>query len=473
MSPADVQAVLPEIWVAATALVVLGVDLFLRDSRQRALLVAIALVGLAGSASSILAFPDATTAFGGTFTRDAVTNALQLLTLAVAALAVLLSRDYLARTGLEAGEYYTLLLLASLGAMLMAAAGDLLLLFIALETLSLPLYVLAGYARTSRRSQEAGMKYFLLGSFASALFLYGVALVYGHTVSTKFAVIARAETGVLLQLGVGLIIVGLGFKAAAAPFHAWAPDVYEGAPMPATAFMSVVAKIGAFAALLRFLMFAAPLLAISWRPLIEVLAAVTILVGNLAALRQVSVKRMLAYSSVAHAGYLLMGVAAGSPGGLWGTTYYLFVYALMNLGAFAVLLFLTRDGAEADQVADLGGLSDRSPFLAASFALFMASLAGLPPTPGFLAKFYLFTASIQVGSLWLAIVGVLGSVISIAYYMRAAYAAYGGPTAADVTVARAPWAAAGLAVAVAVILFFAVLPGPLTAWAQQTAALLR
>jgi NADH-quinone oxidoreductase subunit N len=474
MFPAEVQTVLPEIWVAATGLLVLAADLFLTGSRQRALLVWISLVGLAGAAWALVGAQAGATAFGGTYTRDAAATVIQLVTVGTAALGVLLARDYLVRHGLEAGEYYALLLFAALGAMLMAGASDLLLLFMALETLSLPLYVLAGYARASRRSQEAGMKYFLLGSFASALFLYGVALVYGHSATTKFSGIAQGGAGPLLHLGVGLIVIGLGFKAAAVPFHAWAPDVYEGAPMPATAFMSVAAKLGAIAALLRFLYLAAPALIASWRPMIAVLAAVTILVGNLAALRQTSVKRMLAYSSVAHAGYLLIGVAAGSPAGRWGTAYYLAIYGLMNIGAFGVLLFLARDGGEADRITDLGGLADRAPALAAAFALFLASLAGLPPTPGFLAKFYLFTASVQAGDLWLALVGALGTVISIAYYMRAAYAAYGGADpAGGAAVVRAPWATAALAATAGLIIILSVWPGPLTRWAQQTAILLR
>jgi NADH-quinone oxidoreductase subunit N len=467
----DLRPLAPEIVVTATGLVILVGDTFVRDPRTRAAWVVLGLVGL-GAAGFLIATSPLQGPFGELYVRDGLANALQLVTLSVAAVGLLLARDYLARTGLERGEYYALVLFGTLGAMLMVAAQDLLMLFVALETLSVPLYVLAGFARDHRRSQEASLKYFLLGSFASGLFLYGVALVYGAAGGTGLRAVSEATSGVPLLVGVGLLVVGLGFKAAAVPFHAWAPDVYQGAPLPAAAFMSVLAKVGAVGALLRLLPGALGGLAASWQPLVAALAAATMVVGNLAALRQGSVKRMLAYSSVAHGGYALIGVAAGERG-VWSAVYYLAVYAFMNLGAFGTLVFLERAGWEADEVEDLHGFGERSPAAAAAFAVFMASLTGLPPTAGFLGKFYLFTAALDAGLLWLALVGVATSVVSVAYYLRAAYAAYAGQPRAGVRVVRAGWASAGLAVSAAATLLFGLLPGPLTTWAQQVALRLR
>ncbi len=462
---------LPEAVVAAAALAVLVGDVFVRGPQARDRWTVLGLVALATAGALVAAGGQGP--FGTLYTRDGLANALQWVALAVGGGGLVLARDYLVRTGLDRGEYYALVLFATLGALLMAASQDLLLLFVALETLSVPLYVLAGFARDNRRSQEASLKYFLLGSFASGLMLYGVALVYGATGSTGLQGLAAARPSFSLHVGVGLLVVGLGFKVAAVPFHAWAPDVYEGAPVPAAAFMSVLAKVGAVGALVRILPVTVPHLASAWQPLLAALAAATMVVGNLAALRQSSVKRMLAYSSVAHAGYLLIGVAAGNGTGAWGAVYYLAVYAAMKLGAFGVLALLERGGGEADELEDLRGLSDRAPGAAAAFAVFMASLTGLPPTAGFLAKFYLFTAALQAGLVWLAAVGVATSVVSAAYYLRAAYAAYTGPGRAGVRVPPAPWAAAGLGLSAAATLLFGLLPGPLTSWAQRVAVLVR
>ncbi len=467
----NLRPLFPELVITATGLVILMGDTFVRDPRTRALWVLLGLLGLAAAG-----FPIATGqlqgSFGDLYQRDGLADALQLITLATAGVGLLLARDYLARTGLDRGEYYALILFATLGSMLMVAVQDLVMLFVALETLSVPLYVLAGFARDQRRSQEASLKYFLLGSFASGLFLYGVALVYGAAGSTNFLVFSQASLSTPLLLGVGLLVVGLGFKVAAVPFHAWAPDVYEGAPLPAAAFMSVLAKVGAVGALLRLLPGAFGGLGNAWQPLVAALAAASMVVANLAALRQTNLKRMLAYSSVAHGGYVLIGVAAGERG-VWSVVYYLAVYAFMNLGAFGTLAVLERAGWEADEVEDLYGLGDRAPLTAAAFAVFMASLTGLPPTAGFLAKFYVFTAALEAGLLWLALVGVATSVVSVAYYLRAAYAAYAEHPRAGVRVVRAVWTSAGLAVSAAATLLLGLLPGPLTAWAQRVAVLLR
>ncbi|MDR5682856.1 MAG: NADH-quinone oxidoreductase subunit N [Armatimonadota bacterium] len=464
----ELRPLLPELIVAGTAIVVLFADLPLRGARSRVALVWLCLVGLGAAGVAIGAVrQEAVVVFGGMYLRDGLADLAQTVILVAAALAVLLARDYLVRTGLERGEYYALALFAALGAMLMAATRDLLMLFVAVEILSVPLYILAAFARPQRRSQEAGLKYFLLGSFAAALFLYGLAMIYGAAGTTDLIALADVAPGWMLSLGLGLVLVGLAFKVAAVPFHVWAPDVYEGSPMPAAAYMSVVAKVGAVAAMLRVLPLSLPALADLWQPLTAAIAAATMAVANLAALRQTSVKRMLAYSSVAHAGYVLIGVASGTPDGGWAAVYYLLVYTFMQLGAFGVLLLLERAGAEADEIADLHGLGDRAPALAAAFALFMASLTGLPPTAGFLAKFYLFAAAIDAGYMWLAIVGVVTSVVSVGYYLRAAYAAYTGEARATVRTLRGSWTAAGVALAAGAVVLLGVLPGPMTAWAVQ------
>lgn len=463
------RPLLPELLVAATATAVLFADLPLRTAAQRRILLWLSLGGVLLALWATLTELSSSVAFGGMVVRDGLTRVFGVLVLGVAAVGLVLSRDYLVRTGLERGEYYALVLFAALGAQLLAASRNLLVTFLALELLSVPLYVLAAFARHRRSSQEAGLKYFLLGSFASGVFLYGMALVYGQAGSLDLARIETAEDGLLLRLGTGLLLVGLGYKAAVVPFHAWAPDVYEGAPMPAAAYMSVIAKVGALAAMGRLVPVALPGLVDLWRPFVAVLSALTMVIGNLGALWQRNLKRMLAYSSIAHAGYLLVGIAAGTRTGLAASAYYLAAYALMQLGAFGVLVFLERMGLEADEVQDLGGLGDRSPALAAAFALFMASLVGIPPTAGFFGKFYLFLAALEADLGWLAVVGVLTSVVSVAYYLRAAYAAYAGEARAGVRVVGRGWTGAGVFAAALGVLLGGVLGGPLIQWMHQAA----
>ncbi|MDR5709352.1 MAG: NADH-quinone oxidoreductase subunit N [Armatimonadota bacterium] len=467
----DLRTLLPEILVATAATAVLFADLPLRTPVQRRLLLWLSLGGVFLALWATLSEAASTAAFDGMIIRDGLTRVFRVLVLGVAAVGLVLSRDYLVRTGLERGEYYALLLFSAVGAQLLAASRNLLLTFLALELLSVPLYVLAAFARHHRSSQEAGLKYFLLGSFASGVFLYGMALVYGQAGTLDLARLG-GEDGLLLRLGAGLLLVGLAYKAAVVPFHAWAPDVYEGSPMPAAAYMSVIAKVGAIAALARLIPLALPGLVDLWRPFVAVLSAMTMVVGNLGALWQRNLKRMLAYSSIAHAGYLLMGLAAGTATGLVASAYYLAAYALMQLGAFGVLVLLERMGLEADEVQDLGGLGDRSPALAAAFVLFMASLVGIPPTAGFVGKFYLFTAALEAGLGWLALVGVATSVVSVAYYLRAAYAAYADEGRPGVRVVGGWWAGAGVAVAALGVLLGGVVGGPVIRWVHIAAGVI-
>jgi NADH-quinone oxidoreductase subunit N len=479
----------PELIVAGTALLVLLADLWLPPAR-RGLLIAASLLGVTVAVVVGIGTPDGV-GFSGLFVRDGLTRVGQTVALAAAALGILVAPEYLRRFELDRGEYYFLVLASSIGAMLMAASRDLLMLFLSLETLSIPLYVLAAFARTSVRSQEAGMKYFLLGAFASGFFLYGVALLYGVAGTTRLpemaAALAQRPSSLSAAAGIGLLVIGLGFKAALVPFHTWAPDVYEGAPFPAAAFMSVVAKIGAFVALLRVFPVTLGALAGQWTLVLGLIAAVTMIVGNLAALAQTNYKRMLAYSSIAHAGYLLVGIAVATPGAISAVLVYLAVYAAMGTGAFAVAIALERSGQEADRIEDYAGLAARSPLLAAATGLFMLSLAGVPPTGGFIAKASVFLAAVEAGppGIALALLGLIASVVSAFYYLRVAYvmvagqpasevvAGANGPASVRVRLHASPLVNIALILAALAVAQVGVLPGPLASFAQQAGALLR
>jgi NADH-quinone oxidoreductase subunit N len=331
-----------------------------------------------------------------------------------------LSYHYLDKLKINHGEYYALILLATSGMMLMVSAVDFLTVFLGLELMSIPIYVLAGFDRRKLRSNESAMKYFLIGSFASALLLYGVALLYGATGSTSFAALRSGFDGesTLAVIGVGLVLVGFAFKISSVPFHQWTPDVYEGAPSAVTAFMSVTVKTAAVATLLRVVGMAFGPLDEALTNVVWVLAALTIVVGNVMAVIQDNVKRLLAYSSIAHAGYLLVGLVAGSPAGYSAVVFYLIAYTFMNLGAFAVVVALAQRGADCERIESFAGLAKSRPALAALMTLFLLALAGIPPTVGFFAKFSIFMAAVNAGEVPLAILGVLMSVVSVYYYLR-------------------------------------------------------
>lgn len=471
--PSDLRALLPELIVAGAALLILVGGTMLPPARQPLLRWA-AVAALAAALWAVLALgSDPAAVFSGMYTRDALTLVLQAAALAGALIALGLSGEYLDRTRLPASEYDALLLVAALGAMVMAGSRDLIMVFLGLETLSIPLYVLAALARDDLRSQEAGMKYFLLGAFSTVFFLYGVALIYGATGGTSLARLAAAADGLMLRAGIGLVLIGLAFKAAVVPFHAWAPDVYEGAPLPVTAYMAVIAKVGAFAALLRVFPATLGPAAAVWVGVLAALSILTMVLANLAALVQTSIKRLLAYSSIAHTGFMLIGIAAGTSQGAWGVAFYLLAYTFMTLGAFAVVLMVAKGGAEADQIADLAGLAGRAPALAAAMAVFMVSLAGLPPTAGFIAKLYVFTAALEAGQPALAIIGVLASVVSAYYYLRVAYTMFTGEPSAAVTPAGGRGVTVALVVAVVGVLALGIFPASATAFVQQVAQALR
>ena len=339
-----------------------------------------------------------------------------------AGVTLLMSSSYLEVEGLEAGEYYFLILCATLGMMFMASGVDLITLFIGLETMAVSFYVLVGFLKPNPRSNEAAVKYFLLGAFSLGVLLYGMSLLYGLTGTTSLQGIAEALRGqdvsLVMVLAVILVGAGMGFKIAAVPFHMWAPDVYEGAPTPITAFLSVGSKAAAFAMLIRIFVEGLPSLGEEWTLMFYILAVVTMTVGNIAALTQSNLKRMLAYSSIAHAGYLLIGVIVRTERGVAAMLVYLGVYLFMQLGAFAVVTAMRRSDVIGDELKDLNGLSKRSPLAAFAMLFFMLSLGGIPPTAGFMGKVWLFGAAIDAGFIWLAVIAVANSAVSIYYYLR-------------------------------------------------------
>ena len=423
----------------------------------------VSLLALAASAWAVLHVAhDKRSLFGGMFVHDPMTVFFTLLFCAIGGLSVLSSWDYLKRTKINQAEYYALLLTSVMGMIVMAASNDLITIFLGLELMSLSLYVMVGFRRTRLESTEAALKYFLLGAFASGFLLYGIALLYGATgtssLSRMGAFLADSPMlhNPLLLMGALLVFTGFAFKVAIVPFHMWTPDAYEGAPTSVTGFMSAGAKAAGFAALLRVTLRALGPVQPDWTHLLAVLAFLTMTVGNLGALLQNNLKRMLAYSSIAHAGYVLVAVAAGGPEGNAAAIFYLALYAFMNLGAFAVLTMLGRDRDERVLVSDLAGLGFRQPLLGIALTTFMLSLGGIPPTAGFMGKIVVFGAAIKHPALlWLVIAGVLNSVVSVFYYLRVTVSLYmKEPDGEPVGVTWGAAGAAAVVLALAATLYF-------------------
>jgi len=456
-----VLALLPEVALAVVALAVLLVVSWRhhgpRDSRLAGWL-SLAGLGLAGAALFWLSghSPDEP-GLGQMVALDAFRYAASGLMLLLAAGSVLASLGYLERERLVAPEYYVLLVLGVVGMLFMVNGQDLIVLFLGLETMSVAVYILAGYNRGNAFSAEAALKYFLIGAFASGFLLYGIALVYGAAGTTNLGLIGAQFSGgeltLMARLGLGLLVIGFGFKVAAVPFHMWAPDVYDGAPTPVSGFMAAAVKAAGFSALVRVLYTGFHASAEAWQPIIFGLAAISMVVGNLVALAQRSVKRMLAYSSIAHAGYLLAAIWPGSPFGVSATMFYLFAYGLTTLAAFALVGALGRDGERDVTLAEVAGLSQSRPWMALAMAVCMLSLLGFPGTIGFIGKWYILSSLAVTGHSGLAVILVLTSVVSAGYYLPVIMAMYMQP-------ARAPLAyfdrglagTARLAVAVAMVL---------------------
>jgi NADH-quinone oxidoreductase subunit N len=439
MTQTDLYTILPNIILVVWACALLLVDLFIPKTRK-GWTVLLAALGLALTLGvSLSQAYQSLTAFNGMIVLDGFSSFMSVLFLASGLLGIALAYDYLKRMGIERGEYYVLMLFSISGMMLMAQAADLIVIFLALELLSFPLYVLAAFARPRADSEEAGLKYFLLGAFATGFVVYGIALVFGATGSTSLATISsmaalQASGSVvsslpLMLIGAALILVGFGFKVAAVPFHMWTPDVYQGAPSSVTGFMAVGAKAAGFAALLRVLVTAFPSLDVKLVPVLWSLAALTMLGGNLIAIAQTNIKRMLAYSSIAHSGYMLMAlVAYGDPAvsvdAVSSALFYLVTYAITSFGVWSVVVALEKSDAKGLEISDYAGLGRRKPALAAAMTIFMLSLTGMPPTLGLVGKFYLFRTTVEGGFIGLAIIGVLTSLISAYYYLRVVVVMY-------------------------------------------------
>jgi len=474
MTQSDLSTILPLTILTGWACVLLLVDLFIPKTRKgiTALLSALGLAITLGYTLSGLG--QEVSGFGGMVTLDGFSTFVNALILVSGLLGIALAYGYVKRMGIERGEYYTLLLFSVAGMMLMAQATDLIIVFLALELLSIPLYVLAAFARPREESEEAGLKYFLLGAFSSGFVVYGIALIFGATESTNiFAIQAAASSpnsSLLLTIGAALLLIGFGFKVAAVPFHMWTPDVYQGAPTAVTAFMSSGAKIAGFAALLRVFATAFPSLAVDMTDILWALAALTMIVGNVVAISQTDIKRMLAYSSIAHAGYILMAfVPYGNPAvrdvSIAAGLFYLVSYAFTNFGAWGVVIALEKKEGKGLEIADYAGLSKKHPALALAMTVFMLSLIGLPPTIGLVGKFYLFRAVIAGGFTWLAIIGVLTSLISAYYYLRVVVTMYmkDGEPATE----RETWLDMTTAVTALVTVAVSLFPQFLFAWASE------
>jgi NADH-quinone oxidoreductase subunit N len=501
----NVWATLPALSLSLGACILLLIDVFVPKHRKD-ITAWLAVIGLI--VSFVLSLPGLSMrviAFNGMFISDAFTALINLITAVATIVSILVAYDYLKRTGIERGEYYPLLLFSASGAMWMAAAGDLVIVFVGLELLSIPLYILAGFRRPDARSEESAMKYFLLGAFATGFLVYGIALIYGATGTTNlqaiFSRISSAEvlSPFLLLMGAGLVLVALGFKVAAVPFHMWTPDVYQGAPTPVTAFMSVIAKLGGFGSLLRVLAIAVPSLVLGqvdvavgqtstihagWQDTVAIIAALTMILGNVVAIVQRDIKRLLAYSSIANAGYILMAVAAlgtfqvtvDAAGNrtvnailgqqaIQGALIYLLAYAFTNIGAFAVAIAVERNDASGTLLDDFSGLSRSQPMLAAAMTLFVLSLIGIPLTAGFVGKWFVFLAALNAGLGVLALIGVLTSVISAYYYLRIVVKMYLEPGESTALVTR-PITTAVIICVVGTVLF-GILPYFATSLAQN------
>ncbi len=473
----DVLRLLPEIILSVSGILLMLVEPFLTRAR-RSVIVTLAAAG-SGLALVSTIYPAMLpgTAFSGLLRIDGFSAFVHVVVLTVALLVVIGSADYLDREHIQHGEYYALVLFGTVGMCVMSSAAELLTAFVALETSSISTYILASYRRDAPRSNESAMKYFLLGSFATAFFLYGIALVYGATGSTqlalmKFPTVRGSER--LLDIGLAMVFVGLAFKVAAAPFQLWTPDVYEGAPAPVTALMASGPKAAAFALLLRIVASVAPAGTL-WFWALWISAVLTMFVGNLAALAQSSVKRMLAYSSIAHAGYILVALAAAAASdqvalGVAAVLYYLAVYALMKLGAFILVSQLGGESERHMDIDDLRGLALRQPVAAACFGLFLLSLLGLPITAGFLGKFYIFTAALASRLIWLAVLLAINSVIAAFYYLRVIVVMYMREPNQSWLAVPMPWAVTVvLSIAAIGTFYLGLFPGRVMALATQAA----
>jgi len=478
--PEDYQAIKPEVLLSIFGLAILVLD-FMLEKRDKYLNAVAALIGLTFAAVQLGMFWPVLKAgghfegFSGSFTLDTFAIYLKFIIVIATALVVLISAKYLEIEGAHYGEYYALLLFSAVGMMFLASGTDLIVLFVALEVMALCEYVLTGFLRGSRRSNEAAVKFFLLGAFSSGLLLYGMSLLYGIGGSTNLAPIMehlseRSPTDLLSWVAMITLLAGLFFKVAAVPFHQWTPDAYEGAPTSITAFISVAPKIASFAIFLRLLLSCMWPLRVQWQLLMIGVAVATMSLGNLAAITQTNVKRFFGYSTISHVGYLLLGVIAAADSndtGLQGVFIYLLVYAFMNLGAFAVIIVMRRKDLIGDEIDDLAGLMARSPGMAIMMLIFLLSLAGIPPTAGFIGKYFIFLSLIETHHYILAVLAVAYAVVALYYYLRIVVAMFMKKAPDTVPLATSPGLSLALGVSLGVTLLFGIYPQPLIVMARE------
>ena len=472
----DLYLIAPEIVITAFGFLVLLLDVFLPKGERKGYLGVISLIGILFA--GLYTFPQmgsVRSGFEGMFISDGYALFFKIIFLIIGFLTVLISIGYIHREMIEFGEYYALILFATLGMMLMAAGSHLITIFLGLETMSVSIYILAGMMREDKRSVEAALKYFLLGAFATGFLLYGIALVYGATGSLNLKEIATyiASKNLLrspmLLMSLVFLTIGFGFKIASVPFHMWTPDVYEGAPTSITAFMATGVKAAAFSALVRVFFSALPAFRPDWTSIMWVICVATMTVGNIVAISQTNIKRMLAYSSIAHAGYILVAFVAGNDLGTSGILFYLMAYAFMNIGAFTVVILLGKKGEENTLINDYAGIGFKYPLLAASMTIFLLSMAGIPPLGGFMAKFYIFSAAVKSKFYWLAILGVLNSAVSVYYYLRVTVLMYFRESEREITGLQfSPASVLALILAVIGTLYMGIFPANVLSLAQRS-----
>ena len=470
----DVGAIVPELELVVFGMFLLIFDLLIHDKRKLGLL---ALAGIAVSGFFLFRLRNVDfSAYGGTLVLDPFAIFFKLIFLVAAALSIAISLKYLDIERENHGEYYALILFSTMGMMFMAGAVDLVTLYIGLETMAIATYILVGFLRSNQRSNEASMKYFLLGAFSSGILLYGMSLLYGISGSTRFVDIAEALSRRPLTDPISLMAMitlsaGMFFKIAAVPFHQWTPDAYEGAPTSITAFMSVAVKAASFAMMVRIFMVAIYPLRPEWLPIMAAVSVMTMTIGNIAAITQSNVKRMLAYSSISHAGYVLIGFIAGNETGLTAVPLYLLIYTFTNLGAWAVIVALRKKDVIGETIDDMAGLFFRHPAGAVLMLIFLLSLAGIPPTAGFIGKYYLFAAAIETGHNVLAVIAVLNAAISIYFYFRIVVSMFMRDATEKTGLTYAPGLTMTLAVAIVFTLLIGVYPDPFIAMARHAVIL--
>lgn len=481
MSPVPIQEFLllaPEIVLAICGMVLLVLGSLGRGIDNRA-----AATGslLAVAVTTLLVFwargqaPGSEPILAGMFVLDGYAIFWKIVVLVATALTILLSVRFMDEGGYRAAEYYSLILLATTGMLFMASGFNLLSIWISLELMALSSYVLAGYFKHETRSNEAALKYFVLGALSSGILLYGMSLIYGSTQTLAIAelpqrlVVAMAEGALLLGIGWILLAAGLFFKIAAVPFHVWTPDVYVGAPTPVTGYLAVASKAASFAILIRIFIQGLGPLVVDWQVIVAAVASLSMIWGNIAALTQTNVKRMLAYSSIAHAGYILLGVLAASATGIWAAMFYTLAYAFFTLGAFGTVILLERREYAGEEISDYAGLAQRAPLLASLMLVFMLALTGIPPTGGFFGKVYLFAAAVEAGWTWVAVVGVLTSAISLYYYMGIVVQMYLKNSEEDTPVPlRAPLLGATLVLCAVATVILGIFPGFVVDFAKSS-----